>query len=97
MPELEQDRNLLRTGQQRIQQGDLHRRLRSLLRRNSLHYQSQTRQKTHCRNQHYSRLEKTIDNFIRQSESQFVTTDASFEEVDDVPAVYAEAVEAPAA
>ena len=46
--EVEQDRDLLRSRQQLMQQqGSLRRHIQSLLRRNGLHYKAETERKTH--------------------------------------------------
>ena len=46
--QFEQDRDLLRSRQQLMQQqGDLRRHIQSLLRRNGLHYKAETQRKTH--------------------------------------------------
>ena len=61
-PQLEQDRDLLRSRQKRLeQQTELRQHLQSLLRRNGLHYKAQTQNKTHWTKHHYCWLEHTIE------------------------------------
>ena len=63
-PELvqEQDRDLLRSRQNLMQQReDLRRHIQSLLRRNGLHYKAQTQNKSHWTKHHYGWLERTVD------------------------------------
>jgi transposase len=58
--QLEQDRDLLRSRQQLVQQqGVVRRHIQSLLRRNGLHYKAETQRKTHCQTHHYGWLERT--------------------------------------
>jgi transposase len=60
--QLEQDRDLLRSRQQLMQQqGNLRRHIQSLLRRNGLHYKSETQRKTHWQTHHYGWLDRTIE------------------------------------
>jgi transposase len=60
--QLEQDRDLLRSRQQLLQQQcALRRHIQSLLRRNGLHYKAETQRKTHWRTHHYGWLERTIE------------------------------------
>ena len=60
--EWEQDRDLLRSRQNLLQQQtDLRKHIQALLRRNGLHYKAQTQNKTHWRKHHYCWLERTID------------------------------------
>jgi transposase len=55
--QIEQDRDLLRSRQQLLQQqGTLRRHIQSLLRRNGLHYQAETQRKTHWQTHHTLRL-----------------------------------------
>jgi len=57
-PEVEEDRDLLQSRQQLMQQqGSLRRRMRSLLRRNGLHYKAETERKTRWQ----TRLNRTIE------------------------------------
>jgi transposase len=61
-PALEQDRDLLRTRQNLVQQQtDLRKHLQALLRRNGLHYKAQTRPRTYWTIHHSSWLERTIN------------------------------------
>ncbi len=61
-PELEHDRDLLRTRQHLLQQQtELRRHLQALLRRNGLHYKAQTQNKTHWSKHHYGWLERTVE------------------------------------
>ncbi|MGB5741704.1 MAG: transposase [Sedimenticolaceae bacterium] len=58
--ELEQDRDLLRSRQQLMQQqGALRRHIQSLLRRNGLHYKAETQHKTLWQTHHYGWLQST--------------------------------------
>ncbi len=60
--QFEQDRDLLRSRQQLMQQqGDLRRHIQSLLRRNGLHYKAETQRKTHWQAHHYGWLNRTIE------------------------------------
>jgi transposase len=60
--QLEQDRDLLRSRQQLVQQqGALRRHIQSLLRRNGLHYKAETQRKTYWQSHHYGWLERTIE------------------------------------
>lgn len=59
--QVEQDRDLLRSRQQLMQQqGKLRKHIQSLLRRNGLHYKAETQRKTHWQTHHYGWLERTI-------------------------------------
>ncbi len=59
--ELEQDRDLMRSRQNLLQQQtELRKHLQALLRRNGLHYKAQTQNKTHWTKHHYCWLERTI-------------------------------------
>jgi len=61
-PELEQDRDLMRSRQNLVQQQTkLRKHLQALLRRNGLHYKAQTHSKTHWTTHHDSWLECTIN------------------------------------
>lgn len=52
-PQLEQDRDLLRSRQKLLQQQtELRKHLQSLLRRSGLHYKAETQHKTHWTKQH---------------------------------------------
>ena len=60
--ELEQDRDLLRSRQQLLQQQtDLRKHMQALLRRDGLHYRTQTQHKTHWTKFHYAWLARTIE------------------------------------
>lgn len=60
--ELEQDRDLLRSRQQLIQQqGTVRRHIQSLLRRNGYHYKAETQHKTHWQRHHCCWLERTVE------------------------------------
>ena len=60
-PDLEQDRDLMRSRQNLVQQQtDLRKHLQALLRRNGLHYKAQTQNKTHWTTHHYGWLERTL-------------------------------------
>jgi len=64
VPELEQeqDRDLMRSRQNLIQQQtELRKHMQALLRRNGLHYKEQTENKTHWTKHHYCWLERTIE------------------------------------
>lgn len=59
---LQQERDLLRSRQQLMQQqGALRKHIQSLLRRNSFHYKAKTQRKTHWRKHHYGWLERTVE------------------------------------
>jgi hypothetical protein len=61
-PEVEEDRDLLQSRQQLMQQQEsLRRHMRSLLYRNGLHYKAETERKTHWLTHHYGRLNRTIE------------------------------------
>jgi transposase len=61
-PEVEQDRDLLRSRQNLLQQQtELRKHIQALLRRNGLHYKAQTQNKTHWTKHHYCWLDRTID------------------------------------
>jgi transposase len=61
--EQEQDRDLLRSRQKLLQQQtQLRKHLQSLLRRNGLHYQSETGNKSHWTKHHYGWLARTVEN-----------------------------------
>jgi len=60
--ELEQDRDLMRSRQNLLQQQtQLRKHLQALLRRNGLHYKAQTQNKTHWTKHHYCWLERTVE------------------------------------
>jgi len=60
--ELEQDRDLMRSRQNLLQQQtELRKHIQALLRRNGLHYKAQTQNKTHWTKHHYCWLERTLD------------------------------------
>jgi hypothetical protein len=59
--EREQDRDVVRSRQQLLhQQTDLRKHMQALLRRNGLHYRTQTQHKTHWTKHHYAWLARTI-------------------------------------
>lgn len=61
-PELERDRDLMRSRQQLMQQQTaLRKHMQALLRRNGLHYRMQTQYKTHWTKLHYAWLARTIE------------------------------------
>ena len=61
-PEMEQDRDLLRSRQHLVQQQTkLRKHLQALLRRNGLHYKAQTENKTFWTKHHVCWLERTIE------------------------------------
>ena len=61
-PEQEQDRDLIRSRQNLVQQQtELRKHMQALLRRNGSHYKAQTENKTHWTKHHYCWLERTID------------------------------------
>ncbi len=60
--EMEQDRDLMRSRQNLLQQQTEQRKhIQALLRRNGLHYKAQTQNKTHWTKHHYCWLERTLD------------------------------------
>ena len=61
-PEYEQDRDLLRSRQNLVQQlTQVRKHMQALLRRNGLHYKAQTGNKSHWTKYHYGWLERTVE------------------------------------
>jgi len=93
--QLEQDRDLLRSRQQLIQQqGDLRRHIQSLLRRNGLHYKAETQRKTHWQTHHYGWLDRTIEACSGSLKVNLSLLVRQLKSLDEILADYGEAVEA---
>jgi transposase len=93
--QLEQDRDLLRSRQQLMQQqGDLRRHIQSLLRRNGLHYKAETQRKTHWQTHHYGWLDRTIEACSGSLKFNLSLLVRQLKSLDDILAEYGEEVEA---
>ena len=93
--EVEQDRDLLRSRQQLMeQQGSLRRHIQSLLRRNGLHYKVEAQSKTHWQRHHYAWLERTIESCSGSLKVNLSLLFRQLKSLDEILAVYGEAVEA---
>ena len=91
----EQDRDLLRSRQQLMQQqGSVRRHIGSLLRRNGLHYKAETQRKTHWQTHHYGWLERTIDGCSGSLKVNLGWLVRQLKSLDDIVAAYGEEVEA---
>jgi len=92
--QLEQDRDLLRSRQQLIQQqGVLRRHIQSLLRRNGFHYKAETQRKTHWQTHHYGWLDRTIEGCSGSLKVNLSLLARQLKNLDDTLAAYGEAVE----
>ncbi len=93
--QIEQDRDLLRSRQQLVQQqGTLRRHIQSLLRRNGLHYKADTQRKTHWQTHHYGWLERTIEGCSGSLKVNLALLVRPLKSLDDILAAYGEEVEA---
>ncbi len=93
--QVEQDRDLLRSRQQLVQQqGALHRHIQSLLQRNGLHYKAETRRKTLWQTHHYGWLDRTIDACSGSLKVNLSLLVRQLKSLDEILAAYGEAVEA---
>ena len=96
--QLEQDRDLLRSRQQLMQQqGALRRHIQSLLRRNGLHYKAETQHKTHWQTHHYGWLDRTIEGCSGSLKVNLSLLVRQLKSLDEILAAYGEEVEALAA
>jgi len=96
--QVEQDRDLLRSRQQLVQQqGALRRHIQSLLRRNGLHYKAETRRKTLWQTHHYGWLDRTIEGCSGSLKVNLSLLVRQLKSLDGILAAYGEAVEALAA
>jgi transposase len=93
--EVEQDRDLLRSRRQLMQQqGSLRRHIQSLLRRNGFHYKVETQRKTHWQPHHYGWLDRTIDGCSGSLKANLSLLVRQLRSLDDILAAYGEEVEA---
>ncbi|MDH3317910.1 MAG: transposase, partial [Gammaproteobacteria bacterium] len=93
--EVEQDRDLLRSRQQLMQQqGSLRRHIQSLLRRNGFHYKAETQRKTHWQTHHYGWLERTVEGCSGSLKVNLSLLLRQLRGLDDILAAYGEEVEA---
>lgn len=91
----EQDRDLLRSRRQLMQQqGALRRHIQSLLRRNGLDYRVQTQRKTHWQPHHYAWLDRTIEGCSGNLKVNLSLLTRQLKSLDDILAAYGEEVEA---
>ena len=91
----EQDRDLLRSRQQLIQQqGKIRKHIHSLLRRNGFHYKPETQCKTHWRTHHYGWLDKTIAGCSGSLKVNLSLLLRQLKSLDEILAAYGEEVEA---
>ena len=91
----EQDRDLLRSRRQLMQQqGVLRRHIQSLLRRNGLDYRVQTQRKTHWQPHHYAWLDRTIEGCSGSLKTNLSLLVRQLKSLDDILAAYGEEVEA---
>ena len=92
--EVEQDRDLLRSRQQLMQQqGSLRRHIQSLLRRNGLHYKAETEHKTHWRIHHYGWLNRTVEGCSGSLQVNLALLLRQLNSLDEILAAYGDAVE----